>query len=176
MKNSDYTRSAFKHVLAWFKNKNMQSSKIAMQKALFYLQEKGLSLRLDFEPYSYGPFSRQVMEIASELQSDGEIIVGRTDYTPGSKFADTLPEEGRREVNAHLERFCELLGHDFSFDNLELCGTVLYCIQALQENGLEADRDSVIHEVEQWKGKKYARSAINAAYDALAEEFVNTGC
>ncbi|MCF8095481.1 MAG: hypothetical protein K9J79_09005 [Desulfobacteraceae bacterium] len=176
MKNSDYTRSAFKHVIAWLKNKNMQTSKIAMQKALFYLQEKGLPLRLDFEPYSYGPFSRQVMETASDLERAGEISVDRTDYTPGPEFADILPEKGRREINAHLERFCELLGHDFSFDNLELCGTVLYCLQALRENGMAVDRDSVIHEVEQWKGKKYARSAIKAAYDALAEEFVNTGC
>jgi uncharacterized protein YwgA len=174
MKNSDYTRSAFKHVLAWLKNKNRQTSKIAMQKALFYLQEKGLPLRLDFQPYSYGPFSRQVMETASDLERAGEISVDRTDYTPGPEFADTLPEEDGREINAHLERFCELLGHDFSFDNLELVGTVLYCIQALQENGLDADKDSVIREVEQWKGTKYAKSAINSAYDALAEEFVKS--
>jgi hypothetical protein len=151
-------------------------SKPMAEKALFYLQEKGLPLRLDFEPYSYGPFSRQVMETASELERAGEILVGRTDYTPGPGFAGNLPEEDRGELNTHLERFCELLGHDFSFENLELCGTVLYCIQALQENGLDADRDSVIREVEQWKGKKYARSAITAAYDALAEEFVNTDC
>lgn len=172
--NSNDVQSVFSHVLGWLKDKSLPTSKIAIQKTMFYLQEKGVPLGLDFEPYSYGPFSRQLMETASEMERSGEVIVGRTEYSPGSAYCDTLPENERSKIDEHLQRFAETHRHDFSFDNLELYGTVLYCIQALQENGLDADKDSVIREVEQWKGTKYAKSAINSAYDALAEEFVKS--
>jgi len=173
MKNSDYSRAVFKHVLVWLKNKNMQTSKIAIQKTLFYLQEKGVPLHLDFEPYSYGPFSKQIMETASDMERAGEIIVGRTSYTPDANFSETLPQEVCREIDAHLEHFSEQLGHNFSFDSLELYGTVLYCIQALQENGMDTDRSSVIREVRAWKGRKYTEEDIGTAYDSLAPDFVN---
>jgi len=49
---------------------------------------------------------------------------------------------------------------------------VLYCIQALKENNMNTDRESVIQEVKSWKHSKYARESISTAYDALATEFV----
>jgi hypothetical protein len=171
--SADYTKSVFKHILAWLKDNNKPTSKISMQKILFYLQEKGIPLRLDFEPYSYGPFSRQIMETASELHKAGVISVGRTDYTLGQDFSDALPDEDRRVMDSHLERFSNLLGHDFSFGTLELYGTVLYCIQALKEIGREADSDSVIQEVKAWKGSKFPEDAICKAYEALSADFIS---
>jgi uncharacterized protein YwgA len=87
---------------------------------MFYLQEKGVPLGLDFEPYSYGPFSRQLMETASEMQRSGEVIVGRTEYSPGPGYCDRLPEQESRKIDGHLQRFSGKLRHDFSFDNLNI--------------------------------------------------------
>jgi len=168
--STEYTKSIFRHVLAWLKNNNKPTSKIAMQKTLFYLQEKGTPLRLDFEPYSYGPFSRQIMETATELQKAGVILVGKTEYTPALEDADPLSETECRKIDAHLERFSALHGDDFSFGTLELYGTVLYCIQALKEIGGEADTDSVLQEVRAWKGSKFPEQAITSAYKDLSAD------
>lgn len=62
--------------------KNLPTSKIAVQKIIFYLQEKGVGSGYEFEPYAYGPFSRQVMETASDLASANELIIKKTDYVP----------------------------------------------------------------------------------------------
>lgn len=170
--SSDYAKSVFRHILDWLRANSKPKSKIAMQKILFYLQEKGMPLGFDFQPYSYGPFSRQVMETASELQNEGVISVGKTEYTLEPGFSDTLSDEDCRKVDAHLERFLGLHGHDFSFGTLELYGTVLYCIQALNEIGREADLDSVFQEVKAWKGSKFSEQAISTAYESLAEDFI----
>jgi len=168
-------QEAFKYVLAWLKQNKLPTSKIAMQKILFFLQEKGVSLGLDFEPYSYGPFSKQVMEIASDFQRGGEIHITRTEYVAVPELSDNLTPEDRHEIDAHLRQFTGFLDKDFSFDNLELFGTVLYCIQALQENGFTADRQSVQKEFRDWKGRKFSDEAINRSYDVLAEGFVFRG-
>jgi len=167
----DYSRMVFKHVLAWLRDKDMPTSKIPLQKALFFLQEKGVSLGYSFEPYSYGPFSRQIMEAASELERSGELTVRRTEYEPGPEFADTLSEKEKQSIDTYLDRFAELLGHELSFDKLELFGTALYCIQALKENGMAADKRSVVREFKEWKGGKFPERSIAAAYDALAGDF-----
>lgn len=164
-------RSVFKHALTWLEQNNLPVSKIAMQKALFFLQENGVSMGLDFEPHSYGPFSRQIMEIASDLERNSQVVVERTCYQRGPKFTDEL-EQDRQEIDSGLEEFSTLLDGDFSFNNLELYGTMLYCIQALQENGLPADRLAAIQEFQAWKGNKYPKESISVAYDALAEKFV----
>jgi len=164
-------RSVFKHTLAWLEQNNLPVSKIALQKALFFLQEKGVSMGLDFEPHSYGPFSRQIMEIASDLERNNQVVVERTSYQRGPEFTDELNQD-RQIIDTGLEEFSSLLAGDFSFNNLELYGTVLYCIQALQENGLPADKNAAIQEFRAWKGNKYPQESISRAYDALAKDFV----
>ena len=165
-------KEVFKHVLAWLKENNLPTSKIAMQKSLFFLQEKGVCLALDFEPYSYGPFSRQIMKIASEQERCGAIRIQRTEYEVCPEFTDDLRPEEKRKIDVHLNRLKELLNQNFSFDNLELTGTVLYCIQALKENGLSVDRESVLSEFKTWKGRKYSDTDIWRVYDVLVEDFV----
>lgn len=40
----------FKHILAWMKKKKLPTSKIAVQKIIFYLQEKGGGSGYEFQP------------------------------------------------------------------------------------------------------------------------------
>jgi hypothetical protein len=54
---------------------------------------------------------------------------------------------------------------------MELFGTVLYCIRALQENGMEPDSNDVIQEFQAWKGTKYSDKNIENAYEKLYPVF-----
>jgi len=161
----------FKHVLAWMHKNNIETSKIAIQKALFFLKENGVSMRFDFDAYTYGPFSRQVMDAAKDLEYAGEITVSHRDYKLASSFSDTLPEKEKTNLDKKLDKFTSLINRDFSFDNLELFGTVLYCIRALQENGMEPDSNEVIQEFQAWKGTKYSDENIENAYEKLYPVF-----
>ena len=49
-------------------------------------------------------------------------------------------------MDKKLDKFTDLINGDFSFDNLEFFGTILYCIRALQENGMELNLKKVIQE------------------------------
>ena len=161
----------FKHVLAWMHKKNIETSKIAMQKTLFFLKECGISMRFEFDAYTYGPFSRQVMEAAKELEYAGEISVNHTHYELVPSFSDTLPEKQRKNLDKKLDKFSSLIDGDFRFDNLELFGTVLYCIRSLQENGMGPDSNDVIQEFQAWKGTKYSNKNIENAYGKLYPVF-----
>ncbi len=173
---TDYCKAALKHVLCRLENQKIPSSKIAVQKALFYLQEKGWVFGVEFEAHSYGPFSQQVAEAAYDLARDEEVIVNRTSYGIGQQFADILPDSEKQKMDTHLDRFFQMLNGDFSFKNFELFGTTLYCMRALQENGMMADQTSVIEEFKAWKGRKYRDEEISRAYDALIDDFpVETG-
>ena len=169
--NVERSNQIFKHVLAWMHKKNIETSKIAMQKTLFFLKEQGISMRFEFDAYAYGPFSRQVMETAEELEYAGEITVNPTYYELASAFSDTLPKKEKKNLNKKLDKFSSLIGGDFSFNNLELFGTVLYCIRALQENGMEPDSNDVIQEFHAWKGSKYSDKNIENAYGKLYPVF-----
>jgi uncharacterized protein YwgA len=170
MKTFD-AKNVFRYVLAWLEENVHDTSKIAMQKSLFYLEEKGIKMGLDFEPYSYGPFSRKVMEIASELEQNNEISIDHEKYRPINTENSLLEHEQQRRIKKYLDEFRQLLNNEFSFDNLELYGTTLYCIRALQENGLKFDKESVIHEFKAWKGHKYHEAQIEQAYEALTSVF-----
>ena len=161
----------FKHVLAWMHKKNIETSKIAMQKTLFFLKEKGISMRFEFDAYTYGPFSKQIMDAAKELESAGEITVNHSDYKLASSFFDTLNENESEKLDKKLDKFSSLINGDFSFDNLELFGTVLYCIRALQENGMELNLKKVIQEFQAWKGTRYSDKNIENAYKKLSPVF-----
>ncbi|NIA09754.1 MAG: hypothetical protein GWP10_08490, partial [Nitrospiraceae bacterium] len=120
----------FKHVLAWMSEKNIETSKIAIQKTLFFLKEEGVSMCFEFDAYTYGPFSKQIMDTAKELEYAGEITVSHRNYNLTPSFSDKLPEKEKENLDKKLNKFSSLINRNFSFDNLELFGTVLYCIRA----------------------------------------------
>ncbi|MDA3787556.1 MAG: hypothetical protein PF503_03545, partial [Desulfobacula sp.] len=98
----------FKHVLAWMHKKNIETSKIAMQKTLFFLKEEGISMRFEFDAYTYGPFSKEIMDAAKELESAGEITVSHSDYKLATSFSDTLPKNESKKLDKKLNKFSSL--------------------------------------------------------------------
>ena len=169
--SEERSNQILKHVLAWMSEKNIETSKIAIQKTLFFLKECGIPMRFEFDAYTYGPFSKQIMDAAEELEYAGEITVSHRDYELASSFTDTLPEKEKTDLDEKLDKFTGLINKDFSFDNMELFGTVLYCIRALQENGMEPDSNDVIQEFQAWKGTRYSDENIENAYEKLHPVF-----
>ena len=157
-----------KHVLFWLRDHDITPTKMLIQKFLFFLQERGVVPDYDFEPYAYGPFSRHVREAAAKLDEIGEINVEHTEYKLNDSLTDTLPSKEKQEIDEHLEQFVEMLSNRFSFSNLEVYGTALYCIRALEENGMPVGKEAVIEEFRAWKGRKYGEEVITAAYDGLS--------
>lgn len=170
MKNSSL-KEVLKHVISWLKDRNITPTKIGVQKFIFFLQEKKVVPDYNFEPYAYGPFSTQVREAAGELEEGGEIEVRFTEYSPIDSFQDTLTDKEKQRIDGHLEEFVKILGGNTSFSNLEVYGTVLYCIRALEENGLPIDEATLREEFKEWKGEKYSDNAITAAYERLSSVF-----
>lgn len=165
--------SVFKHVMAWLEAQGAEISKISVQKFLFFLQEKGEPLRYSFEPYTYGPFSKQVMEDADNLRRANEIVISERNYAKGEGFTDSLLDNRKVEIDQHLDRFSLMLNNNFTFNNLEVFGTTLYCLRALQESDLTVNRDSVVEEFKEWKGQKYSEELIIDAYEKLSQEFIS---
>ncbi len=171
MTSNHSSRAIFKHVLAWLHSKKLNPSKIALQKIIFYLKEKGLPLQYDFEPYSYGPFSRDVMNEARNLEINNEIQVRKSDYLLNPGFKEELSDAEKNKVNALIDEFYQLVDKDFSFDNLELYGTVLYCIRSLQDHGDNLNNALVEEEFKAWKGNKFPSAHIHKAYEKLTPVF-----
>lgn len=168
---SNKSESVFKHVMVWLENREGTVSKIAVQKLLFFLKEKGVSLRYSFEPYTYGPFSKQVMDEAEVLSFKKEIVVSTKDYSRGEAFTETLQPEEQDKIDRFLDSFSVMLDGNFSFDNLEVFGTTLYCLRALQESGYEVNQGAVVEEFKEWKGDKYQDWKIEGAYEKVFRVF-----
>jgi uncharacterized protein YwgA len=169
--NIDQSDEILKYVLKWLKDKNITPSKIALQKILFFLKERGIPLRYEFEAYAYGPFSKEVMFAADYLATQKGICVGRTDYELLPNFTCSLPENLQHELDQHLSIFSDLIDSEFRFDRLELVGTILYCIRSLQEHGMSVSQPEVTKEFKAWKGNKFKQAEIENAYIKLINLF-----
>lgn len=168
---SHYSEDVFKHVLNWLTKNRQKTSKIALQKLLFFLQEKGERLGYNFEPYIYGPFSKKVMRTASKLQEQNCISVDSTEYVIRGELSFNLDSSEKERLDCFLDGFNKILEGNFSFENLELYGTTLYCMKALEENGQSTDESAVLDEFKAWKRSKYADDQIKEARERLLAEF-----
>ncbi|MFZ3046281.1 MAG: hypothetical protein WA151_10225 [Desulfatirhabdiaceae bacterium] len=171
--NTDSSTEILKYVLIWLNKRDIPSSKIALQKMLFFLKESGIPMRFEFEAYSYGPFSRNVVATTNELAVQNMIQVNRTQYTILTSMDCNLQNDVRDKIDRQLTTFTALIDMDFKFDKLELFGSVLYCIRALQEHETIPTQQSVEKEFSAWKGNNYKSTDICSAYHKLIQVFSN---
>ncbi len=146
------------------KQKEIPLTKINIQKIVHFLKEVGVPLRYKFEPYIYGPYS-------SELKIELEDLVLWDDLElKGNSYQLTNNIQLNNEigdidtVSDKLDAFSKAVANDFSFDSMEITGTVIYCHQALKNVGLKADELTVLNEFKNWKGSRYSDDAIKKAY------------
>jgi hypothetical protein len=62
-----------------------------------------------------------------------------------------------------------MIGDNFDFNNLELYGSIIYCIQTLKKYGEDFSYEKVLQELRSWKKEKYDPSQVKEAYDTAVQ-------
>jgi len=165
----DFNQKIVKYVVKELDKRNIPASKIVLQKLVFFLRETGIPLTYSFEPYLYGPYSRELADDLDELVFWDEIIWDDGDYSPVENYVPQLDEGIAEYIRCGITKFSDIVDRDYEFDSMEIFGTVLYCIKSLDEIGEDTDFESVLDEFEEWKGNKYEDDIIEGMYTAIME-------
>lgn len=167
-------------VLCFFRSRDLDVSKILLQKALYALDFVKVPMSLEFEAYTYGPFCREIgdildeMEIDSLVEIDGKIIR----LTPEAPARDIgISEREYARIESILEQFVAILPDKdtSSFDMVELYGTVMYVMDVLDLEESEKPGEHCGHatpppfektwkEVLRWKRDKFCEDQVLDAY------------
>lgn len=98
-----------------------------LQKLAFLVEkESDITVNLNFVPYKYGPFSREVNEIIDKLQSDDKVIVAKTTVLAdqnvgaklviisemGKKIGEKVYESMEKEKRESLDDIVKRWGHE----------------------------------------------------------------
>ncbi len=158
--------SVLKNIITILKKKDIKLSKILIQKVIFFIKElypnHGFGYR--FEMYKYGPYSHELSSDLDILKIQGEIDIKGNEILINN---DNDVIDNDRLTSFVANTLLPLFKDNDDFNTIELLGTVLYCIKALQENGLELNKESVIQEVKGWKGTKYDDTDIGEAHNRV---------
>ncbi len=77
-------------------------SPVQLQKSVFLISQASLSkfsgVKYEFDAYHYGPFSREIYDVADQLQAKGLVVRTRSDK---GNWVDTcITEEGSNQADA----------------------------------------------------------------------------
>lgn len=145
-------------------------SKIAIQKATYFLKASGVPLSVKFEPYTYGPYSFSLSRQLDDLCFWDKVKVkDKYQYELVDVSEGDLPESLRSSIQALIHKFSDVVGGNYGFNNLELYGTTLYCVKALENAGEEVTDESVLKEFRGWKGNAYPEGDIRNAFRRLRQ-------
>lgn len=149
--------------------KGVTLTKIAIQKAAYFLSYQGVTVGFKFKPFTYGPYS---VDLSQELDDlvfwDHLSVVDKKTYS-----IDKLPDYDKsklEKVTEHVDCFFEkiLETKNPTFKDVEIYGTILHCQRALNMLDVEITAESVLEEFKGWKGDRYPDKEIADAYNHLA--------
>jgi uncharacterized protein YwgA len=160
-------KEILKKVLVRLNNSNIPLDKVLLHKLMFFLQETGAPVTYRFEPYTYGPFSFEMMEELNDMNYWNEINILGDRIQIGGDLKYDLEKEVEDLVDGLIGQFHELVEQDFSFNNLELYGTALYCYRVLQETEDIVTIDDFEKEFTAWKADKFNQQDIQSTYHKL---------
>ncbi len=166
-------KEILKYTLKQMEDKKIPLTKINIQKIVFFLKEVNIPINYKFEPYLYGPYSSDLASDLKYMERWDEIIFNN-DNNSGYELKDNIKLESIDDmlinnISDRLDSFKEALKNDFSFDSMEISGTVIYCIRALQNFGREVSENAVLKEFKNWKGTRYPDIKIKMAYSNIKD-------
>ena len=150
--------------------KGIPLTKINIQKIVFFLKYSNMPIGYHFEPYLYGPYSFELQTELDDMVLWGEIKKNGKNYDiSDTNIDDDVSNKTLKEgMEERIEQFIDAVNQNYSFEKMELAGTVIYCINALESIDLDTSKDSVIEEFKKWKHEKYSDKEIGDMYDKLA--------
>lgn len=165
-------RAALIHLISRYATADEGATPLAVQKLLYFLQEAGEPMQLQFVRQKFGPYSDAARHLVQALE--GHFVVGYGDGT-GNRAIQLTPgaeQEAARYLAEHpetvdrFERVAELVEGFETPYGLELLATTHWAV--MQEGA--SDLDSATAVVREWSARKerlFTEEHIAIAWDHL---------
>jgi hypothetical protein len=122
---------------------------------MYFVDSLTMRSGFKFTPFTYGPFSFDLAEALDEMSFKGDIVSQNNNYMVSSLENYPSSQEITEKLYEAIDNFSESVGNDFSFKNMEILGTALYCARSLKASGETVTIDSIVNDFKAWKGSKY---------------------
>ena len=131
-------KEAIRNVIKW-RNESMgiPAGKMFVQKILFMSKRLGENIPYEFSLYTYGPFSREIMDDLDELEENKEIEIKWNDRFEGYEIHDkgiTIDESVTFQT---LKNVLDEQGHR-NAKQLELMSTLIFLRKDFEEDELRS--------------------------------------
>jgi len=149
---------------------------LEIHKLMYFLQEAGQPLRLNYQKATYGPYAKNLRHVLNVL--DGHYINGYSDgednprkhitLLPGSSEDAQKLLQSDSDILNNFKKVSELVdGFETSF-GLELLATVHWVVKKEKSNSI----DKIINAIYSWNNKKrkFSEKQINIAYETLIKQ------
>ena len=171
-------RAAVVKVVSIYREMEYALSKIEIQKLVYFLEEAGHPLKLDFVKHNYGPYSDKLRHVLKAM--DGHYITGVGDFSGDSEItivAGALAEadkfiqaSGEKELSERVSRVRELIEGFETPYGMELLATVHWVVT--RDSNVHTVEDSIAS-VQNWNARKCAvlrEDHIRLAWRRLKKE------
>ena len=151
-------------------------SLLEIHKLLYFLQEAGEPLKLNYEKAGYGPYAKNLRHVLNIIEGHfisgyddgGDAPYKQLDLVPGAVEDADVFLDTHKQTRKRLDKVAELVeGYESSF-GLELLATVHWVIKHDKVNRV----NDVIKNVHQWSNRKkgFSDRQIKLAMDALEKK------
>ena len=153
--------------------KRLDLGKIQFQKLVYFLQEKGTTLKYDYEIHHYGPYC---FELANDLDLLNSLEI--LDVSPDQKgygyhisrgrLADNFSEKDDHLATSHNTDLEFVINNFAGCDpaEIELKATIHYVNKIMKDNGSGISRDDVLRKTRELK-PKFSQGYVEKCYDEL---------
>lgn len=151
-------------ILSALEKHRVPLDKVVLHKFFYFLQAHHLNLGMRFEPWKYGPYSFDLAKNLEELVFWGDLSLHENTFNINKcdiQKGEPLTSEELKHLEKSIAEFVRMTNNDYSFNNLEIVGTILYCASSLTANGIAPDAQSIANEFVAWKGPKYPLPEIH---------------
>ena len=169
-------RAAIVKILSVYREMQYALGRIEVQKLIYFLEEAGQPLKLDFEKNQYGPFSNKLRHVLKAM--DGHYIRGVGDHASRAEIVaipeavevaeEFLKDDGDDEVRARVERVTKLIEGFETPYGMELLATVHW---VANHDPYARTLDDAVAAVHSWNERK--RVVLPREHIALAWRKLN---
>lgn len=155
-------------------SRGVPADKIAVQKAMYFLQATGAATLFQFRPHTYGPYSPDLADTLSDLCFWEKASLNCSRYELNCPRENTsLPPSVQSFIKNQLDNFIHVLNNNYSFDSFEVMGTTLHCIKAAWKSDSPPAFDKIWESFSSWKGTRYSQNTVKECYERLIELLQN---
>jgi len=148
-------------------------SLLEIHKLMYFMQEAGEGLRLEFKPHIYGPYAENLRHVLRAVEGyfisgyadGGDSPTKRLNLVPGAAEEAEQFLSKHEETRTRFDRVSDLVEGFESPDGLELLSTVHWVARRRNAGNL----DEIVHELHAWSRRKkhFTPRQVGIAYKFL---------